>query len=177
MVAFFLGQFVGWWLDPVASAPIRTVAAEIQVGTLLLWLLGTTLIANGRRVLGEEERRAPEVLTVVLNLMLVTWTAQQSSLFARVIGTADARRTAAVLTSGAWVLQALTLFLVGWRTRSAFLRWLGLGLFGVTLVKVALFDLAFVDVFWRFLVAIGFGVVLLAISYVYQRSRLGRDPG
>jgi uncharacterized membrane protein len=71
------------------------------------------------------------------------------------------------------VLQAATLFVVGWRARSPFLRWLGLGLFGVTLAKVALFDLAFVDVFWRFLVAIGFGAVLLAISYVYQRSRLG----
>jgi uncharacterized membrane protein len=132
-----------------------------------------TLLARARERLLPPERRAPEVLTCAFNLLLMCWTAQQASLYARIFGTVEARRFAAVATSGAWVLQAATLFVVGWRARSPFLRWLGLGLFGVTLAKVALFDLAFVDVFWRFLVAIGFGAVLLAISYVYQRSRLG----
>jgi uncharacterized membrane protein len=177
MLAFFLAQGAGWSTGAMAGLPIRNLAAEFQVMTLVLWLLGATLLARHRGALGASETKAPEVLTVAFNLMLMTWTAQQSSLFARVFDTVEARRAAAVITSGAWVLQALALFLVGWRRRSAFLRWLGLGLFGITLAKVALFDLAFVDVFWRFLIAIGFGVVLLGISYVYQRSRLGQAAG
>ena len=41
-------------------------------------------------------------------------------------------------------------------------------LVGITLIKFALVDLRTVDVFWRFVTAIGVGVVLLAISYAYQ---------
>src|SRR5205823_5335368 len=58
------------------------------------------------------------------------------------------------LTSAAWLVQAVALMRVGWASGSAFLRWMGLGLFGVTVVKFIAVDLQTVDAFWRFLTAI-----------------------
>ncbi len=75
----------------------------------------------------------------------------------------------AFLSSALWTLQAAGLVAAGWRRRSAYLRWLGLGLLGLTVAKFALADLAEVDVFWRFVSAVLVGVVLLAVSYFYQR--------
>ena len=57
----------------------------------------------------------------------------------------------------------------GWIRSSAFLRWMGLGLFGVTVLKFLIADLQTVDIFWRFLTALVVGAALLAVSYAYQR--------
>ena len=77
----------------------------------------------------------------------------------------------AVLCSGAWTVQAAILLALGWARSSAFLRWMGLSLFGLTVVKFLTVDLQQVEVFWRFLTAIVVGAVLLAVSYLYQRRR------
>ena len=62
--------------------------------------------------------------------------------------------------------------------QSAFLRWSGLALTGITVLKFLLLDLQAVDVFWRFLTAIVVGVALLGVSYAYQRrSRAARGNG
>jgi uncharacterized membrane protein len=63
------------------------------------------------------------------------------------------------------------LLALGWARESAFLRWSGLALFGLTVLKFVLFDLQTVDVFWRFLSAIAVGSCLLAVSYAYQRRQ------
>ena len=169
---------VGALADPEArpSPLLLDLVGAAQLVALLLGLLGAELLVKVRDRLDRIERNAPEALTLAVNLLFLLWSSSQSGRVARWIDPAAGERVQAVITSAAWVVQAVLLFLVGWRRRSPFLRWLGLGLFGLTLAKVALFDLASVDVFWRFLIAIGFGVVLLAISYVYQRSRLGRRP-
>jgi uncharacterized membrane protein len=172
--AFLLGLTTGQVTSvSEAELPWRNLAAALFVTVLALWLAGANLLSGNRDRLETSERQTPEAIAFAFNAMLMLWAAQHLSFVSRFLDTVDARRATAVLTSAAWVVQAAALFLVGWRRQSSFLRWLGLGLFGITLGKVALFDLAFVDVFWRFLIAIFFGAVLLAISYVYQRSRLG----
>jgi len=178
LVSVALAHGLGILSDPGAhpSRLLLDLVGAAQLVALLLGLLGATLLSRVRDRLAEVERKTPEALTIAVNLLFLLWSIDQSGRIARWIDPAAGERVAAVITSGAWVVQAVLLFLVGWRRGSPFLRWLGLGLFGLTLAKVALFDLASVDVFWRFLIAIGFGVVLLAISYVYQRSRLGRRP-
>ena len=80
---------------------------------------------------------------------------------------------AAPFTSAGWLLQALVLLVLGWTRRSAFLRWAGLALTGITVLKFLVADLQTVDVFWRFLTAIVVGAALLGISYAYQRRARG----
>jgi uncharacterized membrane protein len=87
------------------------------------------------------------------------------------------RTLSAVFTSAGWMIQAVALLTIGWTRRTGFMRWLGLGLFGLTVIKFLLLDLQQVDVFWRFLTAILVGVALLAVSYLYQRrSRAAVEP-
>lgn len=145
------------------------------------------------------ERRFPETLRLLLArawmgaamLMLMLWGAQEADHLAREltgsggrwakpprIGADPIHRTVGMLraftTSALWTLQAAALVAAGWGRRSAFLRWLGLGLLGITVFKFVAADLAEVDVFWRFLSAMLVGVVLLAVSFFYQR-RIRRE--
>jgi len=83
----------------------------------------------------------------------------------------------AVFASAAYTIQAGVLLALGWRSGSAFLRWLGLGLFGLTVLKFLVVDLQNADVFWRFLTAIAVGAVLLVVSYLYQRRARERARG
>jgi len=89
-------------------------------------------------------------------------------------GQGELRALAGTLTSAGWLLEAIAAFVLGWFRRSAFLRWTGLVLIGVTVIKFVLVDLASADPFWRFLTAIGAGVAMLVLSYVYQRAGAAR---
>jgi uncharacterized membrane protein len=81
-----------------------------------------------------------------------------------------------VLTSAAWLLEALAALVVGWLRGSTFVRWMGLVLAGLTALKSVLADLATADPFWRFLSAIAVGSVLLLVSFVYQRRQKSSRP-
>jgi uncharacterized membrane protein len=72
--------------------------------------------------------------------------------------------------SAIWTLYATGLFAAGMARHQALLRWLGLGLFGWTIVKVFIVDLAALDVVYRILSFLGLGVVLVAVSAWYQRT-------
>ena len=77
-----------------------------------------------------------------------------------------------------WVVYAAGMILVGVRRQSAPLRWQALGLFGLVVVKVFLFDLSYLDKFYRILSFLILGIALLVVSFLYQRrtarERLGR---
>ncbi len=117
------------------------------------------------------------VVAAMLMLMVYDWT--EADRLARTLasGPLAGSRVAmlqAFLASALWTLQAAALVVAGWRRRSPFLRWLGLGLLGLTVLKFALADLASVDVFWRFVSALLVGVTLLVVSFFYQR-RMKRE--
>jgi uncharacterized membrane protein len=69
-----------------------------------------------------------------------------------------------------WTLYASLLVAFGVRMKSAFLRWQGLALFGLTTLKVFFVDLSDLSGFYRILSAIALGIVLLIVSFVYQRK-------
>ena len=61
---------------------------------------------------------------------------------------------------------------VGFWRRTAFLRWQALLLLAVTIIKVFLFDMSALSQGYRILSFLGLGVLLFAVSYVYQRDWL-----
>ena len=79
-------------------------------------------------------------------------------------------------TSLLWTLCATALVIVGVRVKSAALRWQGLALFGVTTLKVFFSDLDYLSGFYRVSSSIALGVVLLIVSFLYQRSLAARRP-
>jgi uncharacterized membrane protein len=74
-----------------------------------------------------------------------------------------------------WTVYAVGLLVFGVRQRVAVLRWQALALFGVTTMKVFFSDTASLEGFYRIGSAIALGVVLLVVSFVYQR-RMAATP-
>ncbi len=74
-----------------------------------------------------------------------------------------------------WALAAGVLILVGARRRSKALRWQGLLLLGLTVGKVFLLDLSFLRRAYRIASFLVLGLVLLTVSFWYQRS-LAAEP-
>jgi|SRR5579875_1960517 len=68
-----------------------------------------------------------------------------------------------------WTLYAAGLILAGILRRAAILRWQALALFGIVAAKVFLFDLSELSRFYRILSFLVLGVLLLAVSFLYQR--------
>jgi uncharacterized membrane protein len=64
------------------------------------------------------------------------------------------------------------LMIVGFLRRSAFVRWQALLLIAVTVGKVFIYDVSELDRGYRIVSFIVLGVLLLAISFVYQRDWL-----
>ena len=69
-----------------------------------------------------------------------------------------------------WTCYATGLILVGLARKSVLLRWQALALFGVVVAKVFLFDLSFLERFYRILSFLVLGLLLLLVSFLYQRK-------
>lgn len=73
--------------------------------------------------------------------------------------------------SFAWILYAILLFAIGLWRKFPLLRWIAMGLFGVSVFKIFLYDLTFLDTLYRIILFIGLGIALLLVSYIYQRYK------
>jgi uncharacterized membrane protein len=74
-----------------------------------------------------------------------------------------------------WTVYAGALIFLGWKQKSALLRWQALILFGLVVLKVFVFDLASLDRAYRILSFLVLGSVLLGISFLYtKRAAKGR---
>jgi len=70
-----------------------------------------------------------------------------------------------------WTLYATALIVLGVREASATLRWQALALFGLVVGKVFLYDLSFLERIYRIVSFVVLGVVLLVVSFLYQRRQ------
>jgi uncharacterized membrane protein len=74
--------------------------------------------------------------------------------------------------SAIWLVYGAFLMAVGFWKNSAFVRWQALVLVAFTICKVFLYDTSQLDKGYRILSFIGLGIVLMGISFVYQRDWL-----
>ncbi len=74
--------------------------------------------------------------------------------------------------SALWMSYGAALLVTGFRQRSAFLRWQALILIAATVVKVFTYDVSELEKGYRILSFIILGVLLLGISFVYQKDWL-----
>jgi len=72
-----------------------------------------------------------------------------------------------------WTVYAVVLVVVGVRLVSPALRWTGLTLLGIAVVKIFIFDLSFLARVYRILTFFALGLVALIISFLYQRKLSG----
>jgi uncharacterized membrane protein len=69
----------------------------------------------------------------------------------------------------AWSLFALTLLIIGVRRDVPLVRYAGLALMGITLLKLFLHDLTRLDALFRIGAFVGVAIILIFASWLYQR--------
>ena len=79
----------------------------------------------------------------------------------------------ALAISGVWICASLVLVALGVRYRIRDLRLMAIGLFDLTILKAFFVDLGATETPYRIAGFIGLGLVLLAVSYLYQRLERG----
>ena len=70
-----------------------------------------------------------------------------------------------------WAVYALIVIFIGFRQKSRILRIAAIVLFGLTLLKVFLIDLVDISTISKTILFIALGILLLIISYLYQRYK------
>jgi uncharacterized membrane protein len=79
--------------------------------------------------------------------------------------------------SALWMAYGAMLMTIGFRRASAFLRWQALVLIAFTIGKVFVYDISELDRVYRILSFIVLGILLLTISFAYQRGLLKLPSG
>lgn len=70
-----------------------------------------------------------------------------------------------------WGISSLILIIIGIWKKKKYLRWLAMGLFGITLVKLFVYDISHLDTISRTIVLVSLGVLLLIISFLYNKYK------
>ena len=75
--------------------------------------------------------------------------------------------------SGWMMLQGAALLALGFWKRQTLTRWLGLILLGATVIKAFAYDMRALGTGYRVVSYLGLGVLLMAVSFAYQKDLLG----
>ncbi|MGA8674735.1 MAG: DUF2339 domain-containing protein, partial [Candidatus Acidiferrales bacterium] len=126
--------------------------------------------------LSDAEKAAYRVAAVGANVLaLVALSLEFWDVFGRMPSLGIDRGHAQELAlSMLWLVYALGLLGAGLWKKSEALRWQALVLLGVVIVKVFLFDLSFLEAFYRIVSFFLLGLALLVISFYYQRQLVAR---
>ena len=74
-------------------------------------------------------------------------------------------------TSIAWIFLSLIFFVIGIWKRIRVYRFISIILFGISILKVFIFDLSFLETVYRIISFIVLGVILIFISFLYQKYK------
>lgn len=157
---FIHGQWVHRWELPLRWS--RKVVTALRLAALLLILALVTAEANDAF-----EKK-------IVSFMLEN---EANDAHPRVKTLRDVQQLAISLV---WLMYSIILMGVGIWRRMAGARFTAIGLFGLTILKIFVYDLSFLGTLYRFISFIGLGLVLLGVSYLYQRYKavlFGKDAG
>ncbi|MBX4187584.1 MAG: DUF2339 domain-containing protein [Candidatus Doudnabacteria bacterium] len=149
------------------------VGAAVVFGFIFL-----TLNNKKHELTKEEARLVPVSFFIVTNLMLL-WVLSleiidyfdkriSDSSINLINGLENSKR---VSLSVAWSLYAALLLVLGIARKSTSARLMSIGLFAVVIFKVFLYDTSNLPDLYRFVSFLSLGIVLLAVSYMYNRYK------
>jgi len=132
--------------------------------------------ANSDEELSEQESMAFVITSIAANILAIAASSLEVwDVFGRMPSLGIDRGHAQELAlSMLWLVWALGLLGAGLWKKSEAIRWQALVLLGVVIVKVFLFDLSFLEKFYRIVSFLLLGLALMLISFYYQRQLLVR---
>lgn len=159
--------------QPIASEPFAMGLALAGILYGLAWFYRRHEGARaGRALSGTTMSVVAASVLVVVACSAHTWDYWRQE----GLNSADARFAYSLSLSGLWTVLACLFIGAGLLRSFAPLRYLAMALFGITVLKVFLVDLSSLGGLYRILGFIGVGVVLLAVSFLYQRQRIKPRP-
>lgn len=141
-----------------------TTAFVVAAGYVITWRLA----ASTR----PEAGRARRVVHVIASVVTLGWmTAEIQSFWEARFESPQAHLYEQMLLSLAWGVYGAVVIALGMRRQYAPLRYIGIAVIAVTALKVFFYDLWELGGIYRVVGFIGFGVLLVLVSYLYQRGR------
>ena len=144
-----------------------SIAIVIQIAVLYVaaWVVS-------RR--GDEEWQQPvtQVALVLGNLMTLGWLSRE--LQYEVIRSVEPTRiyeTTQFVLSGLWGAYSAILIAAGVAFKQRWARFLGLGTFGLTVIKMLTVDLWQLEILQRTIAFVGLGILMIGCSFLYNRFR------
>ncbi|HTP12067.1 MAG TPA: DUF2339 domain-containing protein, partial [Bacteroidota bacterium] len=184
----------------VAFDPIEDYRPVLNVRVIVLLLIGTGLLLQTQLI-----RKAPDafewlkdVVRVlqagIMVFILILLTGETRDYFQKEIadfsrGTIEnsvaighLQNMQQLMLSGVWLVYSVALMSVGIWRKYRELRFGAFGLFGITILKIFLYDLSFLETLYRLFSFIALGLILLGVSWAYQRYKdvifgRGEQPG
>jgi uncharacterized membrane protein len=162
------------------SIPADTFLLNARFATFAIsvacLVLSCYFAATSDEELAAEESMAFVITAIAANILAIAASSLEVwDVFARMPSLGIDRGHAQELAlSMLWLVWALGLLGAGLWKKSQAIRWQALVLLGVVIVKVFLFDLSFLEKFYRIVSFLLLGIALMLISFYYQRQLLGR---
>jgi uncharacterized membrane protein len=139
-----------------------------KFGLMLLMAIALLFVARLYPKVDEKPGDIIDALKVTSSLLLwfaVSWDIVK---YYELSGSQNARN---LFLSLWWIVYAMILMIVGSVGRAPIFRKVAIGLFGLSILKVFLFDVSALDTAYRIISFIALGVILLGVSFTYQRNK------
>ncbi len=180
----WVGGFIGVYAVVMVAAsegtfsPINPSSPVLNVRVLAFLIVALALLVHRRQIaslvgLNQASRfviTALQVVSSVLIFELVTIETWQGFSPAVVTG-GHAQSLRQLALSVAWLVYSFGLLSYGIWRRVAALRYIAISIYTVTILKVFLSDLSFLDTLYRIFSFLALGFILLLTSYLYQRFK------
>ena len=181
LIALAIARWLGGDIQATTMAHVAVANARALSGLYLVGLL--YLVAWLQRgapdAAGERRRRERAAVLVAASALTVIVISTEITSFWAVrerVG-AQAYLARELMLSAAWAAYAALLVVVGIRRRYPPIRYFAIALFGLTLTKVFVVDLETLGGIYRVVGFVVVGLILLGVSFQYQRVRLGGRKG
>jgi uncharacterized membrane protein len=174
LAAFVLAVLTYWGLAasrPLADPAFFSFFALTGLGTCVGLLAWSLALVRLERSESWEKGVRPFVLLGAA-VFFLGWGTGEIFRFYDLLGEADRWTLARDLSISAfWMAYAAALLALGFRLKQAPVRWAGLGMALIAAGKVFLYDLSQLSQMYRIFSFVLLAIVLLALSYRYQRWR------
>ena len=164
-----LRLFDGYFVTPASFTAVLNVRSlttgfVIAVGYAIAWMFNRSDAATAGRT-----RAAMHVAASILTLAWIT--AEIHSYWQVRLDSSQATLYEQVMLSLGWGLYGALLVALGMRRAYPPVRYIGITVLAVTILKVFFYDLWELGGIYRVVGFIGFGVLLVLVSYLYQKRR------
>ncbi|HEX3031868.1 MAG TPA: DUF2339 domain-containing protein [Bacillota bacterium] len=186
---WYSSYMYGQYPIPAAYIPLWNMKTVVFLFAIISMFTATYLYYRNHSKTESLERYAVPTLAIAANL-LILWLLSTETVYYfdsltlmatpkdgyPMLGSGANEEAKQLTLSAIWAVYSILLIAVGFLKKSSPVRMFAIILFGVTILKVFLFDLSNLDTIYRILSFLILGAILILVSFLYQVFK-DRIPG